>query len=309
MSAPEKRRLRVPGGELAFVEAGSPEDPALVLIHGFPTSSHMWRELVPICAPWMHVIAPDLLGMGDSGKTAPVTELGLRPQTEHIRGLLAALGIGEFAVVGHGVGGGIAQLLAVGEPERVRTMVLIDSAAFDAWPSETMVEARTQDMEAAPPDMPAIVRIAFDLGMHRGRLSQEDLSEYARPFSDPDGARSFARFIRAMDGEGLAGLEPDLERLECPTLIVWGEDDPFHPMRAGERLNEAMPSSSFAVLPGCGHFLTEEAPGTVLVMVKDYLRSRYLGMSHGHGGPGGPVLVQLERPSFDPSEWELEEED
>lgn len=306
---PEKRRLRISGGELAYVDAGSPEDPALLLLHGFPTSSYLWRELVPMCSPWMRVIAPDLLGTGDSEKPGEGVDLSLRAQLGYVRELLDALGVGELAVAGHGFGGGIAQLLALAEPERVRTMVLLDAIAFDGWPSEAIREIQRQSAGPARPEVvAAVARTAFDLGMgRRARLSDEDLAEYLRPFSDQQGASSFVRLAQAMDGLGLIGIEGDLERLELPVLVVWGEDDPFFPVTLGERLNDVMPTSSLAVLPGCAHFVTEDSPETVLPLVKDYLRARYLQLSHAHGEPGAPVLVQLERPAPDPSEWELDD--
>ncbi|HEY1126671.1 MAG TPA: alpha/beta fold hydrolase, partial [Actinomycetota bacterium] len=130
----QRRRARVSGVDMAFFEEGAPEDPAVVFLHGFPTSSFLWREFVPLFAPWTHVIAPDLLGCGRSGMPEGAA-LHIRAQAGYIRELLAGLGVDRFAVVGHGHGGGIAQLLAV--DGGVEAMVLVDSIAFDAWPSET----------------------------------------------------------------------------------------------------------------------------------------------------------------------------
>jgi hypothetical protein len=77
-------------------------------------------------------------------------------------------------------------------------------------------------------------------------------------------------------------------------LLIWGEEDPFVPTAVAERLNELISWSTLALLPGCSHFVTEEAPGTVGPLILEYLRSRYLGEAHTH--PGGPVRVFLERP-------------
>ncbi|MGQ0669090.1 MAG: alpha/beta fold hydrolase [Actinomycetota bacterium] len=290
----EKNRARVSGGEIAYVEEGDPGSPAVLLLHGFPTSSFLWRDLAPMLAPWMRVIAPDLIGCGDSEKPEGVP-LHISAQAGYVRELLRDLGIEDFAVVGHGHGGGVAQLLAI--EGGVKAMVLVNCAAFDAWPSGAM-----RRLQAVPPkdERPGLVRaamiFAFREGMgRRVRLTDDLFEEYLRPWAGEEGTRAFFRSLRAADGLGLTGIESDLERLECPAFILWGEDDPFLPVAVAERLSEAMPASTLALLPGCSHFVTEDAPEAVLPLVLDYLRSRYLGRGHGHGGPQGLVTIPLQR--------------
>jgi pimeloyl-ACP methyl ester carboxylesterase len=282
---------------MAYVDEGDPENPPVVFLHGFPTSSYLWREFVPQFAPWMRAIAPDLIGYGDSDKPE-AADLSLRAHADRVRELLDALGIDTFAVVGHSTGGGVAQLLALSG--RVGAMVLIDSVAFDAWPSEN-----TRDLQRSATDevavtateahVRAVLRVAFEMGMtRRARLTEELLAEYARPWEGGAGVAAFVRALRSIDGVGLAGIEGQLGGLECPTLILWGEEDPFHPFEVAERLNDAMPASSLAVLPGCSHFLPEDAPETIVPLMFEYLRSRYLGRPHTHGAEGA-VPVTLER--------------
>ncbi len=82
---------------------------------------------------------------------------------------------------------------------------------------------------------------------------------------------------------------------DLPTLLLWGEEDPFHPPSIGEELNEAIASSALGLVPGCGHFLPEEAPETIDPIIAEYLRANYLRIPHGHA-TDGPVLVALEVP-------------
>jgi 2-hydroxymuconate-semialdehyde hydrolase len=288
----EKRRVRVSAGEIAVVEDGDPADPAVVLLHGFPTSSYLWRSFAPLFAPWMHVVAPDLLGCGDSEKAdAP---LGIEAQAGYVREVLDALGVERFAVVGHGIGGGIAQLLALGGG--VEAMVLMDSVAFDEWPSDMVREAQAQAgaVESTEALTTALVRTALELGLgHRERVTEDDLAEYVRPWSGADGAAACRRFLHAMDGRGLVGSGPALEALGIPAFLLWGEDDPFVPVAVAERLADALPMSTLAVLPGCRHFLPEDAAETVAPLMFEYLRSRYLGVPHRHAGAEGPVVLEL----------------
>jgi 2-hydroxymuconate-semialdehyde hydrolase len=292
-----KRRVRTSAGEIAFVEAGDAEDPAVLLVHGFPTSSFLWRNIAPLLSPWMRVLAPDLLGCGDSDKPADAP-VGIVAQTGYLRELLDALDVRDVAVVGHGVGGGIAQLLAI--EGGVRTLVLLDSIAFDTWPSDVTREAQAQaEASASVPGGPsdavttAMVRTAFDLGLgHRERLNEDDLAEYVRPWAGPEGAAACLRFLRSMDGRGLEDTQAALEALEVPAFLVWGEEDPFVPVHVAERLADALPMSTLAVLPGCRHFLPEDAAETIAPLLFEYLRSRYLGTPHGHA-VGGPVALEL----------------
>ncbi len=121
------------------------------------------------------------------------------------------------------------------------------------------------------------------------------LEEYLRPWRTDDGAARFARVVAGIDGRGLAERDDELGAIAFPVLILWGEDDPFLPPAVAERLNDAMPSSTLGLLPGCGHFLPEEAPETIGPMIAEYLRARFLMEPHGHDHKEGVVMLQLER--------------
>jgi haloalkane dehalogenase len=286
----EMRRIRVPAGELVVVDAGDPEARPVVLLSGGLTFSYLWRQLVPLLAPWMRVIAPDLLGAGDSESPAGA-DLGLEAHARNVRELLGELGVESFALAGHGRGGGVAQLVAI--EGGVEALVLIDSVAFDAWPSKTILDMRDRLGDRVDEAfVRAWMETLFDHGMgHRERLSDADLQEYRRPFEGPDGIERFVRVASDLDGRGLVDIEPRLAELEIPALVLWGEDDAYLPAELAERLGEALPRAAVALLPGCGHFLLEDAPETVAPLLFQWLRSQYLGISHAH--EEGPVTVTL----------------
>jgi pimeloyl-ACP methyl ester carboxylesterase len=286
-----KRRVRVSGGELALFDIGEPDAPAVLFVHGFPTSSFLWRSLAPMLPPAMRAIVPDVLGAGDSDKPEEVP-LGIEAQAGYLSELLEALGLRRVAIVGHAHGGGIAQLMAL--TGRAELLVLIDTIAFDTWPSAPMREL--QQLVAREGAMvEEIIGSAFDLGMaHRDRLAREAVAEYQRPFGGGEGAEAFARWATSFDGLGLAGREGDLAALDIPVFIVWGEDDPFMPPESADRLNELIPRSGLALLPGCRHFLPEEAPQTLAPLLYEYLRSAYAGLPHAHRV--GPTPIDLGRP-------------
>jgi pimeloyl-ACP methyl ester carboxylesterase len=239
-------------GELAYLDEGTGE--VVLLLHGWPVDVTLWRRIVPLLAARFRVVAPDLVLGGD-----------LRDQAAAVRELLAALDVERFAVIGHSHGGGVAQLLALDGPG-VDAMVLLDSVAFDVTPPD--------DMEP---------RAFLERGsVEFATLPDDDLAAYlAAPF----------RFAPDLAG-ALLGREPELEALDLPAFLLWGEEDPFVPVSVAERLNAAIPASTLGVVPQSGHFLLDDAFESVGVLIAEWLRARYLGAPHGHEGL---VMLQLER--------------
>ncbi|HWC70548.1 MAG TPA: alpha/beta hydrolase [Actinomycetota bacterium] len=292
---PPARSAETSAGTIAFLDEG--HGPPVLLLHGFPLWSWQWREYVPLLAARFRVIAPDLPGAGRSVPAEHVA-LDLTTQAAGVRELLAGLDIERFAVVAHGAGAGVAQLLALGG-DGVDAMVLLDAATLDAWPSGGVASARARiESEGATPELVrSLVHGAIDAGaLRRDRLIDDVVDAYADPYATGTGPARFVRVLEGLDGFGLAGREAELGAIEAPVLILWGEDDPVYPAGVGERLNEAMPSSTLGLLPGCGHFLPDEAAETIGPMIVEYLRARYAHAPHGHGDPNaGIVMLQLER--------------
>jgi pimeloyl-ACP methyl ester carboxylesterase len=294
------RRARVSGGELAYVDVG--EGPPVVLIHGFPTSSFVWRDLAPVLSVGMRVVAPDLLGCGESDRP-PDGDLSLSAHAGYVRELADGLGIERFAAVGHGMGGGVAQRLAL--DGGVDALVLIDSYAFDEWPSPAAREVRSIRPDAPPEAIEALVRGWLEDAVTKRVFTADEVEAYVRPWrSDPE---ALIRAVSALDGHGLEDAEASLGSLPGPTFVVWGEDDPFLPASLAERLGEALPGSMVALVPGCGHLVMEDAPDTVAGIVHQFLRRQYLREEHHHAHDG-PVRVFLQRPS-DAALLGAEEED
>jgi pimeloyl-ACP methyl ester carboxylesterase len=286
MSELDERRVRLSDAEFTVLDEGDAEDPAVVLLHGVPGSNHVWRNLGPLLAPSLRVIAPELTR--PPGEPA---DIGLAAQAARVRELLGALGVSRFAAVGHGVGGGVAQLLAL--DHGAEALVLLDPAAFDRWPGAWVSQARER-LALGERTAADLVEDALRLSVvQEGRLTAEDVAAYRRPYEGPEGDAALRRLLEALDGIGLEGRDADLERLETPTLVLWGEEDAFHPAELAERFADILQMGSVAVLPGCGHHVLDDAPETVAPLIFEFLRSRYLSAPHAHGG--GPVPLQLGR--------------
>lgn len=308
MTGAEPQRFSSSGGQLAYVDVGDGEP--VLLLHGFPSSSATWRELTPVLAQRFRVIVPDLLGHGRSDRPAHAA-LDLAAQARYVRELLEHLGVGRIAIVGHAHGGGVAQRLALDGVD-VGAMILVSSVAFDAWPV-----ASTRDLQAVDPDRltPELVEAGMRAVLLTGVAdpavaSEEVVAAYVAPWLGAGGPASIVRAAIAFDGRGLTGHEDTFARWAFPILILWGEDDPYLPASLGERLQDAMPSSALGLLPGVGHFVFDEAGPTVVPMIAEWLRAKYLGAPHTHGDVhAGVVLLQLERRSAAEDLAEYEHDD
>lgn len=269
------QRVATSGGTIAYQDEG--EGPAVVLLHGFPTSSYLWRREVPLLASRMRVIAPDLLGYGGSDRPDG-EDLSEIAQAMYVRELLEALRVEDVALVGHDIGGAVAQILALdAEVPRIRALVLVDAACFDAWPIEGVRRLQAVGPEQERPELVEDhVRLVWKLGVqHPERRDPDALEGYLSPWrSDP---ASFFRAARGIEGKGLAGREDELAELDIPAFLIWGEEDPFVPSELAERLQETLPGSALALLPGCSHLVMEDAPRTVGPLIYEFLRTRYLG--------------------------------
>ena len=260
--------------DVAFEEFGEGE-PVLVL-PGFPFGAHAFRWLTPLLATRFRTIVVDPTSFAGTS---------LATQAAAVRDLLARLGVGRVAIVAHGTGGGVAQLLAFGGAD-VDAMVLLDTVAFDAWPllpddpAATLEEAHVEDLERA------------------------DAEAYLAPWSaDPD---AYRRGRAALTGDDLTGLEAAMGAWEQPVLLLWGEDDRVVPVSVAERLNDAIPASTLGLVPDSGHLLLDDAFTSVGEMVVEYLRARYLRTPHDHGGI---TMLQLERrpPEIDLEPYEQDD--
>src|SRR3712207_4618197 len=230
MLGTSKRRVATTGGELAVVDVGDPEAPPVVLLHGFATSSWLWRSLVPLLAPFTRVIAPDLLGAGDSEKPA-VADYRIAADRDRVIEVLDALGVERSAVVGHAHGGAVAQLLAI--DGRVDALGLVDTVAFGAA-LDRLRELRRELDAAGPALVEAWIREAFDRGMtQRVRLHDADLEGFVRPYRNDAAAGAFVEAAVALDAHsGLEATEAALAQLRSEERRVGKEGrsrwSPYH---------------------------------------------------------------------------------
>jgi pimeloyl-ACP methyl ester carboxylesterase len=238
-----------------------------------------------------------LLGYGESAKPEDA-DLSITAQARYLRELLASLGVeGELCAIGHDIGGGVAQLLAF--EGAATSLVLIDSISLDSWPIEGVKMIQGSDPADAGADFAEnLVRVAIELGLGKPeQMTEEVMQRFVAPWTTDGGPQALIRAARGIDGEGLKDTEPKLAEIGENLLVLWGEDDPYQPSELAERLSDLVPGATVALLPGCSHYLLEDAPRTVVPLIYEWLRVRYLREPHHHAGDTStPVEVTFERP-------------
>src|SRR4051812_35521915 len=258
--------LDIDGARVYYYAAGSRgAGEPIVLIHGFPTSGHLWRDVVPLLPAGHRVVVADLLGFGRSDPARDFA-MDVRAHASRTVAVLDELGIDRACFVGHELGGGVAQSLAVDWPQRVSRICLVNSVAFGAWPTRALRLARRL-MPITRLLSQSVLRSFLRSELIRGFADRDvgahDLDVFLRAFESSDGRDSLIAQMAALEPSVTKAIASQLGAVKVPVAIVWGADDPFFSRRVGERLADAIPGSSLTVVPDARHFVPRDAPHAV----------------------------------------------
>lgn len=270
--------IELHGHQVVYRTAGS--GPPLVLVHGMVNSSRHWRAVAERLAERHTVIAPDLIGHGDSA--TPRGDYSLGAHAAVIRDLLAALGVERATMVGHSLGGGIAMVYFWQFPERVERLALVSSGGLgpEVSPllrSAALPGARALLAAAADPRVTSALARGGGALRRRGSGLGVQLQAIARalaPLETPGAREAFIQTLRAViDPRGQrVGASDRLYLLsEVPLLIVWGERDRTIPLEHGRAAHAALPHSRLVTLPGVAHFPHLEDPSGLAGALEEFV--------------------------------------
>jgi haloalkane dehalogenase len=249
--APEGQR---DGGDGA-AEAGEEEGDPVVLLHGIPTCSYLWAEVVPAIAEERPVIVPDMVGYGESSMEDGF-DRSIRAQEVAVEGLLSELGIDSCAFVGHDLGGGVGLRLASHRPELVDRLVLSNAVAYDSWPIETIVELGLP--ETAEETSVGELQELLDGLMANTLVDPERVEGIKTQWDSEEALVSLVRNAAATNTSHTTEIDPS--GIEAPTLLLWGVDDEFQPMEYAERLNDDVPDSELVGIEDAKHWVPVDRP-------------------------------------------------
>jgi haloalkane dehalogenase len=251
-----------------------PEDdagrPPALLLHGFPESSYMWRDVMQaIAAAGRRAIAPDLPGFGDSPPDLPGT---WERQVEAVESFCESLDLEQVALVVHDWGGLIGLRWACDHSERTSALVISATGFFPDGRWHGMAEAlRTQG--TGEEIVANLSREAFGVVVRQASPAFDDeaVDEYFKCCSDHERRSGVLDLYRSGDFEKLLPYDGQLTELGVPALILWGEADEFAPVGGAHRFHGQLPGSRLVVLEDAGHFVIEDQPGRCAEEITEFL--------------------------------------
>lgn len=268
------------GHTFSYRMAGS--GPALVLLHGITCSSETWEEIIPALAKHFTVIAPDLLGHGESAK--PMTEYSPGAYAAVVRDLLIALEQTRVTLVGHSLGGGVAMQFSYLFPEMIERMVLVSAGGLGRELHGILRMAALPGADLVLPwfassRLRRVVDRGAELLGRTGLRAGTDVREVWRgfgTFADADTRAAFFHTMRTViDLGGQRAIATDRLYLagHMPTLIVWGGRDRIIPVQHAEAAHAAIGGSRLEVFEEAGHFPYLDSPFRFVSVLTDFIRS------------------------------------
>ncbi len=258
----QNREVTVAGLRMHYQAEGPAEGPVVVLVHGLGGRAEDWRHLAPILAKaGYRVYLPDLIGYGRSEKPAGFS-YSVRDEADIVVDFLDAVGLKQVDLGGWSMGGAITQHMAFRHPERVRRLMLFDSAGIYELPrwnialftptTPAEVDQLYQLLMPHPPPVPGFVaRDILRVSDHRAWIIH----------------RALATMLTGQDA-----TDNMLPQLKMPVLILWGELDRIMPLSQGETMHELVPQSELDVIPGCGHLAPGQCAPQIAPKVLGFLK-------------------------------------
>lgn len=270
-------RVTIHGHEVCYREGG--DGPAVLFIHGMAGSSRTWREVTGRVAGDYRIIAPDLIGHGESSK--PMGDYSLGAYASGLRDLLGVIGVERVTVVGQSLGGGVAMQLAYQHPELVERLVLVGSGGLGREVSWMLRLLTLPGAEYVMPVLfPPLARQAGDALSRlvvRTGFRAPNVDEMWQAYASLTGVGNRHAFIRTLrsvidpGGQSVSAKDRLYLCAAMPTMIVWGDADPIIPVEHAYSAHELMPGSRLEVMEGVGHFPHVERPEAFVELLLDFL--------------------------------------
>jgi pimeloyl-ACP methyl ester carboxylesterase len=274
----EIKYLELHGDRVAYQDVGN-GDEALLLIHGMAGSSETWRAVIPQLSTKYRVVAPDLLGHGQSAKPRSDYSLGAFAVT--LRDLLDELDIPRATIIGQSLGGGVAMQFAYQHRDYCERLVLISSGGLgpDVGWTLRLLSAPGAELilpAIAPPPVVNVgnkVRSWLSASGIRSPRGAEMWSAYSS-LADSQTRQAFLRTLRSVvdyRGQSVSALNRLHLTSDLPAMVIWGDHDRIIPIEHAYAFNEARPGCRLEVLTGVGHFPHVERPGDVADLLDDFI--------------------------------------
>jgi pimeloyl-ACP methyl ester carboxylesterase len=264
-----RRRARLPQGEIAVDTFGS--GPPVVLVHGTPSWSYLWRHVAPALADRFTVHVFDLFGYGDSPADADA-DVSIPVHAEMLVELLRRWDLESPAIAGHDIGAAVVLRAHLLHGVPFRRVALVDAVALAPWvtPTTRHVQAHPDAYATMPNHIfEEIVKTHLRTAVHRP-LDEEALEAYLAPWKGEQGQAAYLRKVAHFDDEHTRAFEPRLGTISVPVHVVWGAQDAWLSPDVARRLRDRIPGAELTLVPGAGHFAMEDAPDEVARTLRSF---------------------------------------
>ncbi len=277
MPAPISHYTQAKSLRLHYLESGAPDPnvPPILLLHGFPTSSHLYRNILPELGKTHRAIALDLPGYGLSDKPLDAA-YDYDFYADTLDAFLDALGIGDTHLCVHDLGGPVGLYWMVRHPHRVQKLVVLNTLVYPetSWAVKLFLLALKtpglRDYLVSPKGIVAAMKLGV---VNKGRLNREVLTPYTAPFTDPAARKALLKAASGLGTAGLAQIARALPGYQGTIRLIYGENDRALPdiAQTMRRLQQDHPEAELTALPNCGHFLQEDEPQRVAELISEFL--------------------------------------
>lgn len=256
--------------EIAYTDLGS--GLPVVAMHGIPTWSYLYHDVLDGLAEGRRVIAPDFIGHGMSDQR-DMFDRSLIAQRDMILALMDWLGIARADLVGHDTGGGVALIMAVENPDRVNRLVLSNAVAYDSWPIDDMLAVGHPGWKhKTTEEIRDFLLGGLADGLSRpARLTDAFVDGIVAPYVTEAGKLSLIRNASALNTSHTTMPTDRLGGIAAPTLLVWGANDPWQPLSDGARLARDIPGARLVPVEHASHWIPQDAPDEWLAEVAAFL--------------------------------------
>ena len=282
-SAQERRTAHVIHYNISYILQGAEygTDSPIVLLHNIVSGAFAWRNILPQLASTNRAVyAIDMLGYGLSDHPWQA-DTSIWGHADYLAMLFNQLNLTNIILVGHGIGGGVAQILATRlSVHRVAALVLIDSICYERtiaenWPLPDM--RKRQDPDAPKKthveDMIHDLRATLPDGVQNTRQFEDVINDYVEPWHSELGKEVLFQHIRLLYPNYCNSVASDLKVLGRPVLIIWAEHDQQMPLKYAQRLHRDIPGSRLVIIPDAGHMVLFDAPDAVASALTDFVAS------------------------------------
>jgi pimeloyl-ACP methyl ester carboxylesterase len=264
-----QKSLTLPAGSathidvnIRYIDMGENELGCVLLMHGIPTWGFLYHQTIPeLVAAGYRVIAPDFLGHGWSDRRDRF-DRSFQDQARMITSLLDALNISTIHVVGHDTGGAVALILAIEHKRYVDRLVISNSVCYDSFDDDMLDFGHPMRWKTRPlEDLIEALEESLSAGISDNKQLTSSFREgIIAPWASEEGKLSLLRNASALNANQTMALVDRHATISSPTLLIWGEDDPWQKIEDGQQLASEIPGALFHAVVGASHWVQQDAP-------------------------------------------------